>query len=102
MRMEKTERNANSLGTKLTLGEKGKQERGGGRKNHTNNGTLGGKIDAIRSHFCDFAGVTPSPQTFSKMCNTESTKCLMGVAFFPVILVTMERGDYSQSLYREM
>lgn len=47
MRMEKTERNVNSLGIKLTLG--GKQERGGGRKNHTNSGTLGGKIDAISS-----------------------------------------------------
>lgn len=47
--MEKTKKNVNNLGTMLTLGEKGKQGRGGGRKNHTNNGTFGGKIDMFSS-----------------------------------------------------
>lgn len=63
MRTEKTERNANSLGTKLTLGEK--ENRRGVEVERTIL-TVAHLVERLTClvHFCDFAGITPISTDF--------------------------------------
>lgn len=62
MRMEKTKKNVN-LGTMLTLGEKGKQERGGVERTILTMTHLVERLTCL-VHFCDFAVITPISTNF--------------------------------------